>query len=99
MNVFGMDAAFNSTDCDALAEALDLSWSMYLRTGRLTQHTIDTAQAALTLAILDLASKGERNPHMLALYAVTRMARFEPRVREDRSLRRRLPVASDRAIV
>ena len=83
-----MGYAYDSEDCRILAQALDESWKIFLRTGRLTNANADVAKAAFTYALLELAQTGERNTRRLAIAAVARMARFEEKLRSDRSFRR-----------
>jgi hypothetical protein len=80
-----MSAAYNSEDCQLLANALEQAWELFLQNGGLTFENADTAQASLTYAILDTASKGERNPRRLAFAAVARVPEFEPEIRKRRS--------------
>lgn len=67
-----MSAAYNSEDCVLLSKALEQAWELFLKTRGLTFDNVDTARASLTYAILDAASKGERNPRRLAFGAVAR---------------------------
>ena len=79
-----MSAAFNSEDCVLLGKALEQAWELFLKTRGLTSDNVDTARASLTYAILDAASKGERDPHRLAFGAVARVPEFEPEIRKQR---------------
>lgn len=81
MNTHHISAAFDSQECNELSRALDLAWTIFLRTGRLTAANLDTARGALALAILDRAARGESNVHRLAISAVHRFDEFEARVR------------------
>ena len=82
-----MSSAYDSDDCQLFAQALDQAWQIFLRTGRLTNTNADVAKAALTYALLEAAETGERNPRRLAVAAVGRMARYEGKLRYERSLR------------
>jgi hypothetical protein len=77
-------SAFDSNDCRIFAEALELAWEIFLKTGRLTSANVDIAKAALTRAMLEAAEKGERNTRRLAIAAVGGMARFEGKLRSER---------------
>ena len=79
-----MSAAYNSEDCELLAKALEQAWELFLKTQELTFENVDTARASLTYAILDAASKGERNPRRLAFGAVARVPEFEAEIRKQR---------------
>lgn len=46
----------------------------------LTRENHDSAQAALTYAIMDSAAEGERNPRKLAIAGVAPMDRFQPTI-------------------
>ena len=70
-----------------MAQALDQAWTIFLRTGRLTNQNVDVAKAALSYALLNAAENGERNVRRLAVAAVARMARYESKLRTARSLR------------
>jgi hypothetical protein len=81
-----MDRAYDSDDCTILAKALEHAWEIFLKTKRLTAQNHDIAKGALSLAILEAAGIGERNPRRLAIAAVARMSKYEARVRAERSL-------------
>jgi hypothetical protein len=80
-----MSSAYSSDDCEIFARALDQAWAILLKTGRLTNRNVHVAKAALTFALLETAEKGERNIRRLAIAAVGRMARYESRLRYERS--------------
>jgi hypothetical protein len=80
-----MDVSYTSEDCDVFAKALKHAWEIYLKTGRLTKDSLDTAQAALSYAILQAAASGERNARRLAIVAVANVDAIEPRIRLERS--------------
>lgn len=81
-----MDRAFDSEDCTVMAKALDQAWEIFLKTKRLTSQNHDIAKGALSLAIMDAAGGGERNPRRLAISAVARMSKYEARLIDERSL-------------
>ena len=81
-----MSAAYNSQDCELLANALEQAWELFLKSRGLTFENVDTARASLAYAILDAASKGERNPRRLAFGAVARVPEFEPEIRKHRCM-------------
>jgi hypothetical protein len=80
-----MNVSYTSEDCDVFAQALEHAWEMFLKTGRLTKDNLDTAQAALSYAILQAAAGGERNARRLAIVAVANVDAIEPRIRMERS--------------
>ena len=69
-----------------MAEALNEAWKILGKTGRLTAANVEVAKPALTFAILEAAEKGERNVGRLAVGAVARMAKFEAKIKFERSL-------------
>jgi len=79
-----MTTAFNSTECNALEQALAIAWDIFLRSGRLDRHNLDTAKAALTRAILDGFENGERNVRRLAIAAVANIEQFEAQILRQR---------------
>jgi hypothetical protein len=80
-----MNHAYNSEDCTVFSEALEHSWRIFLRTGRLNRQNVDIAKAALTRAILDAGSNGLRNPRRLAVAACARADTYVERIRQERS--------------
>jgi hypothetical protein len=76
--------AYDSAECRLLAEALDHAWAIFLKRRGLTPENIDTAQAALSYAILDAASQGEYNVRRLAIDAVKKIDDFQPQIRAQR---------------
>jgi hypothetical protein len=80
-----VNEAYNSEDCEILAQALEHAWAIFLKASGLNSQNIDTAKAALTYGILEAASTGQRNPHRLAISAVAQVNSFEPHVRRQRS--------------
>jgi hypothetical protein len=83
-----MKVFYDSEDCQILARAFERGWEIFLKTRRLTVQNIGVAEGALSFAILDAASKGERNAHRLAMAAVARMAKYESKLLAERSLHR-----------
>ena len=81
-----MSQVYDSEDCELFAKALDQAWEIFLKTGRLTSANVDLVKPALTLAILEMAQSGERNVRRLAAGAVVRMAKFEHKLKLDRSV-------------
>jgi hypothetical protein len=75
-----MTTAFTSAECNALQEALDVAWQIFLRNGKLDAHNLDTARAALTRAIIDGFEQGEHNPRRLAIAAVANIEQFEAEI-------------------
>jgi hypothetical protein len=79
-----MSHVYSSEDCSVFSEALEHSWRIFLRSGRLTRQNFDIAKAALTRAILDTASSGLRNPRRLAVAACARADTYIDRIRQER---------------
>jgi MoxR-like ATPase len=79
-----MNTAFNSAECNVLEDALDAAWEIFLRSGKLDRHNLDTAKAALARAILDGFENGEHNARRLAIAAVANIEQFEAQIIRQR---------------
>ena len=77
-------AAFTSSECDLLEQALDVAWDMVRRSGQLDAYNLDTAKSALTRAILEGYEGGEHNARRLAIAAVAQIDSYVARVPEQR---------------
>jgi hypothetical protein len=71
-----MSGAFDSSEVDRMARALELAWQKLGTSGALANDDEALAKVALTKGIVEAADKGERDEPALAAYALTQYPRW-----------------------